>query len=78
MFNGLGLYGRPLPPVAKVDATPNSPKGECEIMAWKQEDRTTPMAYRDLRLNAVVNPDPGELGLAHPRRPCLTRHPTPQ
>jgi len=65
MFNGLGLYGRPLPPTSSTDATPNDPKGECEIMAWKQEDITTPMAYRDLRLNAVVNPDVGEIGLAH-------------
>jgi len=65
MFNGLGLYGRPLPPTSSTDATPNDPKGECEIMAWKQEDITTPMAYRDLRLNAVVNPDVGEIGIAH-------------
>jgi hypothetical protein len=64
MYTGLGLYGRPLPPVSATAATLDSPEGECEVLAWKQEDRAYAFAYRDLRISAKANPAEGEVGIA--------------
>jgi len=61
---GLGIYGRPLPPVAPADATATSPAGECEVLAWKQEDRAYILGARDLRISAKSNPIEGEIGIA--------------
>jgi hypothetical protein len=64
-YGPLGWFGRPRPPVAAEDATPTSPAGECEVLAWRPpgDDRTYIIASKDLRLSAKVNPIDGELGM---------------
>ena len=60
-----GFFCRPRPPVSKEDETGLNPEGACEAVAIRVADQTIPIAYRDLRLSYVVNPNEGELGLAH-------------
>src|SRR3990167_6189613 len=65
MWGPPGFYCRPMPPVLKKDATPLSPEGACEVLALRMGDQMLPCAYRELRINAGVNPAEGALGLAH-------------
>lgn len=55
-FGTAGVYCRPDAPTSD---------GYCEVMALRLADGARPVAARDLRLNARVNPKEGELGLAH-------------
>jgi hypothetical protein len=64
MFTAPGLYCRPLGRVKKEDATGLSPAGVCEVVFIRSADEAFPVGYRDLRLSRVVNPIPGEVGLA--------------
>jgi len=65
MFSALGVIARPLPPVAKADATGLSLEGECEVQAVKNDDGLTPFAYRDLRLHQrCPSPAEGDVFLA--------------
>lgn len=55
LYGTLGVVVRPKPPTAA---------GAAEVVAMKREDGATPIAARDLRLNAEVNPSPdGEVCL---------------
>jgi len=60
-----GYYCRPMPPVEEGSGSGLDPEGACEVVAVRVGDEVVPLAYRDLRLNSQVNPDEGELGLAH-------------
>lgn len=65
-YGPLGRYGRPMPPVSAEDATGLSPEGEAETLGLRLGDRIHQIgAYRDLRLNAQVNPAEGAIGDAH-------------
>ena len=64
-FRSLGMYGRPRPAVSPDDADGNNPAGAAEVIALKLDDRAYPVATRDLRISAKVNPKDGEIGLAH-------------
>lgn len=61
-YGPLGWYGRPRPPVSAEEATPVSPAGECELLAWRQEDRTYIIGSKDLRL-AKPGSVEGEVGM---------------
>ena len=53
----VGWFGRPKDPVAENEATPLSPAGACEAIAWNSPDAAQPMAFRDLRLSSPVSPE---------------------
>lgn len=63
LFGQIGFFGRPLAPVKAADATGLKPKGEAEVFAVRVGDQVQPLAGRDLRLNAKVNPKDGEFGI---------------
>lgn len=65
-FGPLGRYARPMPPVDKASATGLNPEGEAESIGLRLGDNIHQIgAYRDLRLNAQVNPAEGAIGDAH-------------
>ncbi|MGB0973177.1 MAG: hypothetical protein ACPGVG_19815 [Mycobacterium sp.] len=59
----VGWFARPKDPVAEAEATPLSPAGACEAIAWNSPDAAQPMAFRDLRLSSQVSPDKGDVGM---------------
>lgn len=67
LYGTLGFYFRPEPPVSADDADGNHPEGAAEFVGMRLGDRIIPTAYRDLRINAKLNPDEGEVGLAQYR-----------
>ena len=62
-----GLYGRPDVPVAEGMGVGNRPAGQAEIVGLRIGDHVLPVACRDLRISAKVNPKEGEVGLAQYR-----------
>lgn len=67
LYGTLGFYFRPEPPVSVEDATGNNPEGAAEFVGMRVGGRIYPYGYRDLRLNAKLNPDEGEVGLVQYR-----------
>jgi hypothetical protein len=63
LYGTPGVYFRPRASVAASAATGNNPAGYTEVIGFRLDDRVYPLSYRDLRLNAKVNPAEGELGL---------------
>jgi hypothetical protein len=63
IYGTLGLYGRAAPPVKIGAGAGNSPAGSVEFVGLRVGDQVFPVAYRDLRLNAKVNPKAGEVGI---------------
>jgi hypothetical protein len=57
MYSALGVVGRPKAPASSSSGT--SLKGECEVLAVRNEDGLQPFAYRDLRLHQRL-PEPAE------------------
>lgn len=67
LYGTLGVYFRPEPPVSADDADGNHPAGAAEIIGVRLGNRVYTLGYRDLRLNAKLNPDEGEVGLVQYR-----------
>jgi hypothetical protein len=63
-FGQAGIVMRPREPVAEADATGLDPQGYAEVIGARWVDAFTPIASRDLRLNARVNPKVGEVCLS--------------
>jgi hypothetical protein len=63
MLGPPGFFCRPKPPVAAAAATGCNPEGHCEVVGARVGDEVVPLGFQDLRLNALVNPKEGELGL---------------
>ena len=63
LYSSLGIYGRPAPPIKTGEGSGNTPEGSAEFVGLRVGDRVYPIAYRDLRLLAKVNPKEGEVGL---------------
>jgi hypothetical protein len=63
MFGPLGLVARPRAAVRGGQGTGKNPEGSCEVIGWRIGDNFQPLAYRDLRLNKLVNPKEGEVAL---------------
>jgi len=63
MLGPPGFYCRPKPPVTKDQATGIDPEGHAEVVGVRMGDQVVPLGFRDLRLNAQLNPKVGEVGL---------------
>jgi hypothetical protein len=62
-YGQIGIVARPRPAVSSTSATGLNPEGYAEVICARAGDGLTPVASRDLRLNALVNPAVGEVDL---------------
>ncbi len=65
LYGQIGFYVRPMPPTSAEDADGLNPEGAAEVVAVRYGDEVIPLAGRDLRCNASVNPSDGAMGIAH-------------
>lgn len=61
LFSAIGVVARPRVPVEADQATGTEPEGACEAVFARFGDELVPIAYRDFRLTARVNPKDGEV-----------------
>lgn len=59
----VGWVARPKDPVSEAEATPLSPAGACEAIAWNHPDEAQPMVFKDLRINSQINPSKGSVNM---------------
>jgi hypothetical protein len=63
MYSALGVIARPKSPVTTASGV--ALKGECEVLAVKNDDGMQPFAYKDLRIHArCPSPAEGDIFLA--------------